>query len=192
VAKIQRVMILSVLFVAMIGTFSSPLAEAGIPPPPDPDLTISKEGPPGMVKMADANGPTNMKNLNDGDIVRVCNNLQNENNVLLTVRDKDGKITHQQTLMPRECVDLVVGSAQLPGGGTKFKVSGGSFINVDACSEEQGLTEFSLGTCPAIGGKIIPTETTALLLAGAQTSALWILPVILAGVGLIAFRKIRS
>jgi len=81
VAKIQRVMILSVLFVAMIGTFSSPLAEAGIPPPPDPDLTISKEGPPGMVKMADANGPTNMKNLNDGDIVRVCNNLQNENNV---------------------------------------------------------------------------------------------------------------
>jgi len=43
-----------------------------------------------------------------------------------------------------------------------------------------------------IGGKIIPLNTAALLLAGVQTSALWILPVILAGVGLIAFRKIRS
>ena len=43
-----------------------------------------------------------------------------------------------------------------------------------------------------IGGEIIPIETTALLLTGAQTSAVWILPVILAGVGLIAFRKIRS
>jgi hypothetical protein len=41
-----------------------------------------------------------------------------------------------------------------------------------------------------IGGKIIPIETAGLLLAGIQTSVVWILPIILAGVGLAAF-KIR-
>ena len=38
--------------------------------------------------------------------------------------------------------------------------------------------------CQAIGGEIIPIETTSLLLAGAQTNALWIFPVLLAGAGI--------
>jgi hypothetical protein len=50
-----------------------------------------------------------------------------------------------------------------------------------------------VNACPdIIGGEIIPIESTALLLAGAQTSAFWILPIILVGVGLVAFRKMRS
>ena len=63
--------------------------------------------------------------------------------------------------------------------------------NVITCPDNYS-TSILLSPESPIGGKIIPIETTALLLAGAQTSALWILPVILAGVGLIAFRKIRS
>ena len=39
-----------------------------------------------------------------------------------------------------------------------------------------------------IGGSIIPVDTTALLLAGSQTSLVWILPLILGGVGLVVFR----
>ena len=63
--------------------------------------------------------------------------------------------------------------------------------NVITCPDNYS-TSILLSPESPIGGKIIPIETTALLIAGAQTSALWILPVILAGVGLIAFRKIRS
>ena len=39
-----------------------------------------------------------------------------------------------------------------------------------------------------IGGEIIPLDTTSLLLAGIQTNALWILPVILIGSGLAAIK----
>jgi len=42
-----------------------------------------------------------------------------------------------------------------------------------------------------VGGEIIPIESTALLLAGLQTSAVWILPVIFsaAGIGLVLLRR---
>jgi hypothetical protein len=43
-----------------------------------------------------------------------------------------------------------------------------------------------------IGGEIIQLDTTSLLLAGIQTSALWILPVILVGSGLAVFKLRRS
>ena len=39
-----------------------------------------------------------------------------------------------------------------------------------------------------IGGEIIPVDTTALLLAGSQTSLVWILPLLLGGAGLAVFR----
>ena len=39
-----------------------------------------------------------------------------------------------------------------------------------------------------IGGSIIPINTTALLLAGAQSSLVWILPLLLCGAGLAIFR----
>jgi len=43
-----------------------------------------------------------------------------------------------------------------------------------------------------IGGKLIPLDTTALLLAGAQSSLAWILPLVLGGVGLAVFMLRRS
>lgn len=43
-----------------------------------------------------------------------------------------------------------------------------------------------------IGGEIIPIGTTSLLLAGAQNSAVWILPLVLAGVGLTVFHLRRN
>jgi len=41
-----------------------------------------------------------------------------------------------------------------------------------------------------IGGEIIPIETTSLLLVGAQSSFVWILPIVLVGAGFSAY-KIR-
>ena len=43
-----------------------------------------------------------------------------------------------------------------------------------------------------VGGELLPIDTTALLLAGIQTSAIWILPVILAGAGFAAFKLRRK
>jgi len=37
---------------------------------------------------------------------------------------------------------------------------------------------------PTIGGEMIPVDTTALLVAGAQTNALWLIPIIGTAVGL--------
>ena len=39
-----------------------------------------------------------------------------------------------------------------------------------------------------VGGKLLPLDTTALLLAGAQSSLIWILPVVLAGIGLASYK----
>jgi len=41
-----------------------------------------------------------------------------------------------------------------------------------------------------VGGEIIPIETTSLLLVGAQSSFVWILPIVLVGAGFTAY-KIR-
>jgi len=39
-----------------------------------------------------------------------------------------------------------------------------------------------LGTGPPVGGHLISTDTTALLLAVAQSISLWMIPVVVAGV----------
>jgi hypothetical protein len=138
--------------------------------------------------MSDANGPVKKKTLNDGDTVRICNNLQNGNNVVLTVRDKNGKITHMQIIPPNQCVDLVVGSAQLPSGAN-YKVSGGSFINLDGILGNLGEAIFELDS--PVGGNIIPIDTTSLLLAGAQMNSAWLIPAITTaiGIGIVLARK---
>ena len=159
----------------------------GVPPPPD--LTISKVGPPGKVEMSDQNGPVKKKTLNDMDTVRICNNLQNGNNVVLTVRDKNGQIVHQQIIGPHQCVDLVVGSGQLPSGAN-YKVSGGSFIDLDeTIDENQGVAVFELESL--VGGTLLPIDTTALLLAGAQSTS-WMIPVVLSIVGFGLFLSSRK
>jgi len=50
-------------------------------------------------------------------------------------------------------------------------VEGESRVTIDA---------FSGPWCPKVGGEFIPVDTTALLLAGSQANALWLIPVIVA------------
>jgi len=49
-----------------------------------------------------------------------------------------------------------------------------------------------INSCPVVGGELLPLDSTALVLAGLQTSAIWMLPVLAgaAGAGFAAF-KIR-
>jgi len=192
VAKIVRVTISAVLLTVLALTLvSAPLAEAGNGPPP-PDLTISKVGPPGKVEMSDANGPVKKKTLNDGNIVRICNELQNGNPVTLTVRDKNGQVVYTKILQQHECVDLVVGSPQLPSGAN-YKVGGGSFIiNLDGSPGAILEAIFELDSL--IGGEISSIDTAALLLAGAQNSAVWMAPLLAGAVGaaIIYIKKKRN
>ncbi len=46
--------------------------------------------------------------------------------------------------------------------------------------------------CTAIGGEIIPINTTALLLAGVQSVSMWMIPVVVAGAGIGMFVIMRS
>jgi len=44
---------------------------------------------------------------------------------------------------------------------------------------------------PTVGGELIPLDTSALILAGAQMNAAWMIPVIVSaiGIGLVIARK---
>jgi len=44
---------------------------------------------------------------------------------------------------------------------------------------------------PAVGGTMVPIDTTALLLAGVQSISMWMIPVVAAGVG-IGFVLVRK
>jgi len=56
---------------------------------------------------------------------------------------------------------------------------------IDSTDDDEGesrvtIDAFSAPWCPKVGGEFIPVDTTALLLAGAQANALWLIPVIVA------------
>ena len=57
-----------------------------------------------------------------------------------------------------------------------------------AMIEVRNLFAKGLGSGCYIGGEIFPIDSTALLLAGAQSSIMWFLPIVLAGAGLLAYR----
>ena len=51
---------------------------------------------------------------------------------------------------------------------------------------------FTITTSPLIGGELFPIDTTALLLAGGQMTAAWLIPVIVAGAGFVWFLGSRK
>jgi len=90
VTDIVRVTVLPVLLIILATTFSVPQAEAGIL-----ILQISKVEP-GMVEM-NFGGIVEEKELDDGDLVQICNELL-EDAVLLTIRDKNGNVFFAESL----------------------------------------------------------------------------------------------
>ena len=88
--NIVRVTVLPVLLIILATTFSVPQAEAGIL-----ILQISKVEP-GMVEM-NFGGIVEEKELDDGDLVQICNELL-EDAVLLTIRDKNGNVFFEESL----------------------------------------------------------------------------------------------
>jgi len=69
-------------------------------------------------------------------------------------------------------------------------------ISISDCQDPRDITEWMVfadsvvcvsGSClpPMVGGTLIPIDTTALLIAGAQVNLVWILPLVL-GAGIVA------
>ena len=94
--------------------------------------------------------------------------------------------------------DFII-TQESPGILWHVKWDGSQFVtqNIAQVSQWEHVTFSSAGiveippTEQIIGGEIIPIESASLLLAGAQTNALWIIPVVLtgAGIGLVLARK---
>ena len=67
----------------------------------------------------------------------------------------------------------------------------------DAFSNNIEAFEVADGTCPigggpAVGGEIIPINTSALLLAGVQSVSMWMIPVVVSGAGIGVFVIMRT
>jgi len=82
------------------------------------------------------------------------------------------------------------------GSGSFFFFSGSSttWINGGGIAEAR-FTVNGNAVGVAIGGEIIPLDTTALLLAGAQMNAAWMIPVVLSGIGIglfVVYRKSKN
>ena len=75
-------------------------------------------------------------------------------------------------------------------------INNGNFINngqVRNCGIVSGtfLIPGTVNPCQQIGGTLIPIDTTTLLLAGVQSISMWMIPVVVAGVGIGVFVIIR-
>lgn len=96
--------------------------------------------------------------------------------------DSNGDFQVQIFPVPNQDVDV-----ECTSGSTVASTS----INVGDVDGETFTVELELPQLPQlIGGEIIPIETTSLLLISAQSSFVWILPLVLVGAGFSAY-KIR-
>jgi len=71
----------------------------------------------------------------------------------------------------------------------------GLFCTLDSCNTALGICEFAPNPdpqCQRVGGEFIGVDNSALLVAGFQANALWLLPAIAAiGIGVVVIRRIR-
>ena len=75
--------------------------------------------------------------------------------------------------------------------GFLSELTSGSYASTEALNQIRNLIAKGYGHGCYIGGEIIPTETTALILAGAQSTA-WMIPVILSTIGIGLFAVSRK
>ena len=187
--NIVRLTVLSALLIILATTFSVPLAEAGSTPTLEIRMVETDK-----VEMKFMGEEVEMATLVKDDNVNICNDLDVP--VQLTIQNPGLGIFNPPELTHAECVQLSVGDPQLPVG-TEYKISVGSIL-IDGCSVGQGpTTVFSLGICPevevqVIGGKLIPIDATALLVAGVQTNYSILIALVVGGAAFVVFKLKRK
>jgi len=126
-----------------------------------------------------ASGSLHTLNPADGSVITSVANADNISTDALGVRS-DGTIF----------VSLDTGSAQIltinPVDGTSTSIGSGTL----------GISDLDFLRCQTVGGELLPIDSTALVLAGLQSSAVWMIPTLagLAGAGfyLIKFRTTKE
>ena len=87
--------------------------------------------------------------------------------------------------LPHECQDCInlqdLFDSECPGPGEVTSLEHG-FIG-DCIELEQVLRTCVADFCPDVGGVFEGVDTTSLVVAGAQMSAAWMIPVIVSGIG---------
>ena len=79
-----------------------------------------------------------------------------------------------------------------PGCVVDADCDDGQFCTLDSCVNQ--VCVFAPNPdplCERVGGEMIPVDSTVLLLAGAQMNAVWLIPAIVAavGIGIVLARK---
>jgi len=89
-------------------------------------------------------------------------------------------------------------------GGTLYGIDGNTLVTIDKTNGVQttigsGINTiddiaFDLSVSMAVGGELIPIDTTSLLLAGTYSNAAWLIPVIVSaiGIGFVLVRTFRN
>jgi len=167
-------------------------------PPSNPNILVSNYGP--------NNGDIVISVVNPGTFVptdasSISFYLYSVGNNKVTVQTKDsgGNVIDTKFF---QHIDAVIGppnpGPKENGWGQKdlYTFSGPIRTVTITSSQETTLDGYGIDNVlvkfGAIGGDLLPIDNTALLLAGVQSSALWILPVVVAGVGVVAFKLRRN
>jgi len=126
---------------------------------------------------------------------------------LSTVNPTTGALTFVASLNFPDGVDKISGMDFQPGTNILYGSTGGgqfnpgpNLVTIDINPGDvtivgdtglDGLTGLAFDF-PPVGGTILPLDTTALLLAGAQMNAAWLIPVIVSGIGfaIVILRKL--
>ena len=170
-------------------------------PPSNPNILVSNSGPNnGDIKINIVNPVTFVPA--DASSISFYLYSVGDNAVTVTARDSGGNIVDSQVFQhigvggPNcNCPGPAPGPITNGWGQTDFYTASGSIRTVTIVSSQavdgdgygidNVLVQFG-----AIGGEIIPIESSALLLAGIQTGAVWMMPLFagMAGAGFLVYR----
>jgi len=147
----------------------------------------------GTINLNGGEGPRSgsLDNERGAEVINECSGTINTQG---GIGDVSGQLVNADELVTNH------GTINLNGGQGS---NSGDFRNIDTVDNSGTINEISaffindgtlnqiLSPCIPVGGEMIPLDTSALLLAGAQMNAVWLIPVIVSaiGIGIVIARK---
>ena len=135
------------------------------------------------------NGPTD---ISDGGTEDGVSGSSNDGTFTVVERShplNSADDAHDFSLNIGDTVGFVYRYTLLALGGTFPDNTASTILPFTSVSQAQNFGDIIIASSPgaAVGGELLPLDTTALLLAGVQMNAAWIIPVVAAGIGIGVF-----